>query len=388
MTYTLSPSSAYRWSNCPGSVHVCASLPKLPSSTAATEGTLAHAFAAAFIHRAVSEAWPRARCTSAAPECPDLAVSTEAMLNGAQLYADAVVAKISSLTAEPVVAFGVEDEVGYHIKDVDSGKDFALLRGRVDFWARTKDGVQIIVDYKFGGVPVPVKDNPQLLCYAACLSGFGFTSKVVLGIVQPNAEISDFSEYSCSRWHGYGASDVKHAFCEHRRLFDAALAASNADTRTHRKTGDWCGFCPARSVCRARIGDRLLLAAIAAGEAEMAEDASNEQIGVWLDALKEIDTARDDLVRIAKARICGGENVPGWRVQTRRRAVWRGDIAGEGKAVEQAKRISAALGLDGDAVSMLVETSLVSPSKAKKFIPADALSALTSEAVSTALVKD
>ena len=41
----LSPSAASRWINCPGSVALCATLPKPPSTFYADEGTSAHALA-------------------------------------------------------------------------------------------------------------------------------------------------------------------------------------------------------------------------------------------------------------------------------------------------------------------------------------------------------
>lgn len=51
----LSPSSASRWLNCPGSVALCENLPD-SSSSAALEGTVAHALAA---HCLTSGADPR-----------------------------------------------------------------------------------------------------------------------------------------------------------------------------------------------------------------------------------------------------------------------------------------------------------------------------------------
>ena len=43
---TLSPSAAHRWRACPGSQFIVSQLPRLPSTPAAEEGTLAHIFAA------------------------------------------------------------------------------------------------------------------------------------------------------------------------------------------------------------------------------------------------------------------------------------------------------------------------------------------------------
>ena len=60
MSKPLSPSAAARWIACPGSHYVAQQLPTLPSSPAAEEGTMAHAFAAWALYQSLALAYPDA----------------------------------------------------------------------------------------------------------------------------------------------------------------------------------------------------------------------------------------------------------------------------------------------------------------------------------------
>ena len=373
--YTLSPSAASRWMNCPGSQHICAQLPPLKTTDAAQEGTLAHTAAAWAIYRTLSD------CLGAEPEGdvppePEAALLTEEMMSGAQTYADSVLCKLGELGIDDgALYYGIEHKVSFESQGVS-------IRGRLDFFAYNA-GTLVIVDYKYGGTPVPVKDNPQLLTYAACMISQiygklgGRVEKLVIGIVQPRSEITDFGEHG-GMWYDYPAAEYGRPAIG--GILDSARVACNADDKTSRAPGEHCRYCPARSVCRAAVGERLLLACIAAGEAEMHSDATDEQIGAWLTALKKVDEMREDLARIAKARMSAGNDIPGWRLQTRRTRQWREEYRG----IEHAAELAAALGLpEGD----VVLKSLITPAAASKAVPKDTVANCTEEVVQTALAE-
>ncbi|MBR2307190.1 MAG: DUF2800 domain-containing protein [Fibrobacter sp.] len=375
----LSPSAAARWLACPGSEYIIRQLPPLPSTPAAEEGTLAHAFAARAVWQALRDVCEAECINDGEPEEPEAALATEDMLNCAQIYADTIVAKLAQW--DGVLSYSIEHPVAY--LDVSQEQ---LMRGRLDFAALSKDKKHILVaDYKFGGVHVPVKDNPQLLAYAACIAQpaerHGVRPDVTIGIVQPRTEAADFAEYAAF-WHTYTYDEFTKAAW---KVVEGATTAIEADEKTPRATGDHCKYCPARSVCRARIGERLLLAAIAAGEAQMQTDATNEQIGLWLDALKEVETAREDLSRIAKARITEGGTIPGWRIQMRKGKAWKPAIFdGLSTPEEQAGALGNALGVDG---VELLNVSLKSPAQAAKALPKASLVDAIDEVPAPALVK-
>ena len=382
MQVKLSPSAAARWIACPGSEYIVRRLPRLPSSDAAQEGTLAHEFAARAVWGVLRETTSPRCCACTEPPEPEAALATADMLEGAQTYADAVCAQCGSAFGGREFFWTVEDRV-----QMDD-REGCRIAGRLDFaaWTRDPDGEQalLVADYKFGGEFVAAADNPQLLCYAMCKADFlahargRHPSRVVVGIIQPRTEIADFS---------YGATWATYAWKEFfgrtEKIRLAAHEATAADEKALRKTGPHCRWCAARSVCRAAIGERLLLAAIAAGEAEMQDDAADEQIGAWLDALRGMDTVRDDLTRIAKARIASGATIPGWRTQARKGKQWAAEIRDAGTARAQAEALAAAIG--GDAQDYISE-SLKSPAAVAKTVPKDALAPVVEDTVTTALV--
>ena len=356
----LSPSAASRWIACPGSHYVAQQLPPLPSPPAAEEGTLAHTFAAWALYQALVLTYPDAELVSPSPPEPEEALATEEMLSGAQTYAVAVLAELAGHGG--VVAYGIECEVtGY------SG----MVKGRADFVAWAADQTAFVADYKYGGEPVPAHGNPQLRIYASCAAGMRATRAARVGIIQPRAATADLLQAAAAWATADLAGDG---------LASAVARAYEADSGTLRTPGEHCRWCPARSVCMAAIAEPLLLACTAAGMAEQNKDATDEQIGAWLTAIKRVDKVADDLARIAKARISGGAEIPGWRISWRKKLDWDTEEA-DPRAV--ATDIAGRLGVDPDG---LIKISVKSPAELKKTLPEAAIASVTRETVSSALI--
>lgn len=360
MSKPLSPSAAARWIACPGSHYVAQQLPSLPSTPAAEEGTLAHTFAAWALYQSLMLTYPDAENIGEVPPEPEEALATEEMLSGAQTYADAVLAELAGHGG--LEAFGIECAVtGYQGK----------VKGRVDFVAWTKDRNGFVVDYKFGGEPVPAQDNPQLTAYARCVAGMRVCYDVYVGIIQPRAATADLLPVAAA----WATADFMSEDLE-----AAVVRAYNADADTLRTPGEHCRWCPARSVCIAAIAEPLLLACTAAGQAELHKDATDEQIGAWLTAIKRVDKVADDLARIAKARISSGSEIPGWRISWRKKLDWDTDAKDPREA---ACEIANRLGIDHED---LLKISVKSPAEMKKTLPADAIASVTRETASSALI--
>ena len=345
---------------CPGSHYISQQLPPLPSSTAAEEGTLAHTFAAWALYQTILLAYPDAELVSEVPPEPEEALATEDMLSGAQTYADAVFSELAGHGG--IERYGIECPVeGFH----------GRVKGRADFIAWTKDHTAFVADYKFGGEHVPAVGNPQLAVYARCACQMHVSTAVRVGIIQPRSEAAELLPVAAS-WWDFDKTD--------RGLDDAVMRAYDADAETMRAPGEHCRWCPARSVCIAAVAEPLLLACTAAGQAEASKDATDEQIGAWLTAIKRVDKVAEDLARIAKARISDGADIPGWRISWRKKLDWDTDEKDPQKC---ACEIAERLGIDHED---LLKVSVKTPAEMKKTLPTDAIASVTRETATSALI--
>lgn len=153
----LSPSSAAKWINCPGSIAQEKGLPEDEGNEYSDEGTCAHAVAA----MALTESKP---ATAYIGRRIDVAPHRtyefrEDMAEPVQVYVDLV----RSLVETTGGTLFVEEEVPIgHI----TGEEGAT--GTADTIIVTGDGEEIIgIDLKFGrGVIVDAEENPQLMLYA------------------------------------------------------------------------------------------------------------------------------------------------------------------------------------------------------------------------------
>lgn len=357
----LSPSAASRWMTCPASHYLSQKLPSLPSSDAANEGTLAHEFAAYALYESLMLVYPDAQSLTPPPPRPEEALATLEMLNGASQYSDAITLELGRHGG--ALKFGIEIPL-----------ESERLRGRADFIALAKDGAVFVVDYKFGGMPVPAHGNKQLGLYALLADRlFGITDNPVniVGIIQPRATTADFVPMAAT-WDTPRVQPDDYA--------PAIDAAYNANENTLCVPSEHCHWCPARSVCLSNVANRLLLAAWIAGDAGNAQMASNEQIGAWLTALKAIDGVADDLSRIAKAKIKNGETIEGWRVSNRKKVDWM--IAGE-TLDEKATLLAEVLEVPKET---LIKQTLRTPSDVAKTVPTEKLQKVTTEMTTPFLI--
>lgn len=370
----LSPSAAERWTACPGSHYIAQRLPPLETTAAASEGTLAHEFAAWTLQGALEAIYPKAVKMHKQVNEPEAALATTEMEDGAQDYAAAVIAQLSEHGGP--ISYGIEVDLGGLSKEIGAPKDAKAVKGRADFIAICADMTVLVVDYKFGEVGVLASENKQMTLYAILARDAyaAAATKATIGIIQPRATTSDFCAFGAT-WAEIDDIDAAKA-----KAVEAARAAYWSDDTTERKPGDHCKWCPARSVCTAAIAEPLLLALTAAGQAELVKDATNEQIGAWLAALKRVDKAAADLSRIAKMRIEAGAEIPGWRMSYRKTLQWPQKDA---PIMQQAEEIAEKLGISP---SELIKETLRTPADLKKTVPLEALKEICEEKSTGALI--
>ena len=321
-------SKADRWLNCPGSVALCETVPALPSSPYAAEGTMAHALAEYALRNGYTEARLAADNTSyAAKDGTPLTFSTE-MCEAVQVYLDAVYAE---MTVAPDSELYVEQKFTFAM--IGDGKE---VFGSNDAIVYTPSRARMVVfDYKHGvGVSVAADDNAQLKFYAsgALLANPSWTvTDLELVIVQPRAR--DVDEIGAiRRWPmdlldvisftgelALGVQRCKDAYYADRVL----LGGPNA--REVLKTGSWCRWCDAAAICPAREQESLDAMGLAFEGVKMDEiDATAlddpktldvERIAKVMKGIDILSHWANQVREFAEAHLLAGTlEIPGWKV--------------------------------------------------------------------------
>ncbi|WP_137390862.1 DUF2800 domain-containing protein [Rhodoligotrophos defluvii] len=289
----LSPSAAYRWLVCPGSIRLSDGIPD-KSSVYANEGTAAHMLA----EHCLRHGWDADR------------------------YLDCVI----DITAEGNAMFGdagtengdnrwlVDEEMVHsvqiyldHCRSIIAPADELEIECKLDLTHVIPDGFgtgdtlvyQVeqkhlhVVDLKYGvGVPVDPQNNPQLLTYAVgALKRYHNreVEKVTLTVVQPRAPHRDGEVRS---WETDPATVVE---------FEDVLRRGAQDTARDDAPlvpGDHCKFCKAAAVCPA-LRDKAL-------EIARAEFIPDEQGYPVVPSPVQLD--RDELAHI----LSEAEILEGW----------------------------------------------------------------------------
>lgn len=233
-------SGMYRWANCPGSVRLSENLPR-KSSFAAAEGTVAHRIGEIRLRGGKN---PKVGLVQSC-DGHDIPVTQE-MLDAVQVYVDAV-----NEVRMPGDIMLVEQP--FHLKALHEA-----LFGTSDcvLWSPSMKLLDVF-DYKHGaGIPVEVRDNPQLKYYAlGALLESQFPARYVrVTIVQPRCPHAD--------------GPVRSAEFDAIDLLDFAADLVEAVKRTEApdaplKVGDWCKFCPALATCPAQRESAQSMAKVA-----------------------------------------------------------------------------------------------------------------------------
>lgn len=270
----LGASAAERWMNCPGSIRMSEGIPSVESAYA-KEGTVAHAVCEILLENRTPPA-----------EIDGVEVTDE-MVEHCNVYVDYVRTNSLPSTTLP----------GAERPEVDIEARFHLDKLHPDFFGtadcviyRPDERKLIVIDFKYGrGIPVEVKDNPQLRYYAlgAAMKKHNRGIRTVeIVIVQPRCPHPD----GPIRSEEIDAMDLVDWSAE---LVAAARRTAEPDAPLN--PGDWCKFCPAAALCPA-----LEQKALAAAQADFAEDgtlhlsnpSSYDPKRVW-DLLPQIDLIED-----------------------------------------------------------------------------------------------
>lgn len=289
----LPPSSAERWKNCPGSVTLSKQFPQDTTSTYAEEGTHAHSVAELKL-RYVNEEISKSNFYREFSKLKKSEYWCGEMDEATNYYRDAVLEIKSGAGKHAELLIEQHFILDEYVPE-SFGTSDAVVIG---------DGVINVIDLKYGkGVKVDAVNNSQLRLYglgaAGLFEGIYDFDRVRMTIIQPRLDHISSEEISLEELRRWAAEEIRPAAEE-------ALAGSERTA-----CGDWCQFCPAKAVCRARAEYCLELAR---DEFKAPALLTTEEIGEVLRRAEAIKKWAADIADYALQQALAGEHYDGWKV--------------------------------------------------------------------------
>lgn len=299
----LSPSSAHRWLQCTPSAVLEESFAN-QSSSAAEEGTAAHALCEYKIKKAIGE-----RCTKPVSEA-----DTVEMQECSDAYAEFVLERYEQAKGrcrDPLLLIEQKVDFSAYVKDGFGTADCIIV----------SDNTLQIIDFKYGqGVLVDAYENPQMKCYALgaleMYNALYDIKEVVMTIFQPRRD----------NVSGYTLSVAELLTWAERVLKPKGEQAIRG--KGEFAAGDWCRFCRAKAVCRKRAEENMRLAELEFKPPSLLTDREIEDVLKTLPMLTK--WAEDVFSYAAEAAIHHGKE-------------WRGFKVVEGRSIRKYKDETAVI---------------------------------------------
>lgn len=340
----ISPSKSERWINCPGSVPLCEKMPPQESSKYADEGTAAHELAA----MCLKDGLDADQYLGEVIEVKDSKYKvTEDMAQAVQVYLNAI---RTDMANDGVTELAIEHQ--FSIPDVS-----AHLYGTNDAsYISPFASMLRVYDYKHGqGTYVEVENNSQLLIYAlgAWQESGRIAEEIEIVIVQPRYRDADpVRRFKVD----------KDFLLKFKETLKKAVAIVHAGSTTL-KTGDWCKFCQAASVCTAK--HKEVFSVIPAGnKAQGLPDPAALTTEQVIKVLKMAEAISDWAAAVhahAESLAKQGVEVPGYKlVQKKGNRRWVDEVM-----VETA--------FESEHGDKIYEKKILSPAKMEKVVGKDAV---------------
>ena len=290
----LSPSASHRWINCPGSVHLAEQCPPQTGSAYTAEGTEAHALAELKLRKFNEEGTGDFFDKKLEKSRSEFEYYCGEMEEATDLYFDIVTEKLIEGGPDAELMIEQRFSLDKWVPDSFGSADAVIIAGNT---------IEVC-DLKYGkGVKVDAVGNPQLRLYglgAAELFGDLYDFDTVrVTIIQPRLDHVSTEEISLEELRLWAEEEVAPR---------AQMAMNDSDFI---QCGEWCRFCPAKAICRARAEANLELAKHDFKKPELLTD---EEIGDILKQAEELEKWVADISGYALEQALAGKQYTGWKL--------------------------------------------------------------------------
>jgi hypothetical protein len=287
----LSASASERWLNCTPSARLEDTLPE-KTSDYAEEGRLAHKIAELKLRKAFTEPMGPRAFTNRLKKFKEDPLYQEEMLKHTDTYLDYVNSIVHGFEALPYVAIEKRLDYSTYAEDGFGTGDCIIIGG----------STLHVIDFKYGkGVPVSAYQNSQMMLYAlGAYTEYSFLyaiDTVKIAIVQPR--LDSISEYEMQ---------VNDLLAWGDAIKVLAQKAFNGEGEF--VPGEYCRFCRAKALCRARSEFNTSLEEYHGMKPPL---ITNEEVGQILQKAQDLAKWAKALEDYALAECLAGNQIPGWK---------------------------------------------------------------------------
>ena len=334
----LSASGAERWMNCTPSARLEEKLPERESAYA-SEGSLAHAIAELKLRKHFLEPMGPKKFKAAMDKLAADPLYNPEMQKHTDDYLDYIKSIAHSFSSKPYIGVEVKLDLSHIIPEGFGTSDCIIICGNE----------MHVIDFKYGqGVPVSAEISPQIRLYAlGAIENYRMfydIQTVHMHIFQPRRDnATSEAVMTKDELVAWGETEVR----------PKAQKAFNGEGEYC--PGDWCRFCRANALCRARSDTMTALEAF--GKA-LPPLLSDDEIGQILRKAQELKAWVSDLEEYALSKLLEGGEIPGWK-------------AVEGRSVRQFEDIDKAfeiLKANGIDEALLYERKPITLSAVEKLL--------------------
>jgi len=287
----LSASGAERWLNCTPAPRLEEQFPDTRSEYAA-EGSLAHTIAELKLRKQFVEPISTRKFNQALKALQKSELYQEEMLRYTDEYIDYISSIVHGFSSPPYIAAEKRLDFSTYVREGFGTGDCIIIGGEVLH----------VIDFKYGkGVPVSAEENPQMKLYGlGAYREYSFLypiSRVKMTIVQPR--LDSISEYEI------GAEELLNWGESIKPIAEKAFTGEGEF-----KSGEWCRFCRAKSLCRARSDFNMSLEEYNRMKPPLISD---EEVGQILTRSRDLAKWVENLEEYALSTCLAGGTIPGWK---------------------------------------------------------------------------